>query len=165
VRDGAGRELTVSPTRFQGANWAIGFRPAGRTERRSPPAATALALERTWDVTEAIGAGFARLVTPEGRRDISSPVGITRVSSEAVEFDFRVYLQLLAFISLSLALLNLLPLLPLDGGHIMFSIIEGVRRRAVGREVYERVSIVGIALVLMLFFIGLSNDLGGRPPG
>ena len=47
----------------------------------------------------------------------------------------------------------------------MFSIIEGVRRRAVGREVYERVSIVGIALVLMLFFIGLSNDLGGRPPG
>jgi regulator of sigma E protease len=165
VRDGAERELAVSPTRFHGANWAIGFRPAGRAERHSPPAATALALERTWDVTEAIGAGFARLVTPEGRRDISSPVGITRVSSEAVEFDFRVYLQLLAFISLSLALLNLLPLLPLDGGHIMFSIIEGVRRRAVGREVYERVSIVGIALVLMLFFIGLSNDLGGRPPG
>jgi regulator of sigma E protease len=58
-----------------------------------------------------------------------------------------------------------LPLLPLDGGHIAFSLIEGVRRRAVGREVYERVSIVGIALVLMLFFIGLSNDLGGRGPG
>ena len=46
------------------------------------------------------------------------------VSSQAVDADFRVYLQLLAFISLSLALLNLLPLLPLDGGHIAFSIIE-----------------------------------------
>jgi regulator of sigma E protease len=116
-------------------------------------------------VTKAIGHGFSRLVTQEGRRDISSPVGITRVSSQAVDTDVRVYLQLLAFISLSLALLNLLPLLPLDGGHIAFSIIEGLRGRAVGREVYERVSVIGIALVLMLFFIGLSNDLGGNGPG
>jgi regulator of sigma E protease len=65
----------------------------------------------------------------------------------------------LALISLSLALLNLLPLLPLDGGHITFSIIEGIRGRALGREVYERVSLVGIALVLFLFAIGLSNDI------
>jgi regulator of sigma E protease len=65
----------------------------------------------------------------------------------------------LGLISLSLALLNLLPLLPLDGGHIVFSIVEGVRGRAVGREVYERVSAVGIAIVLLLFFVGLSNDV------
>ena len=57
------------------------------------------------------------------------------------------YLWVLGLISLSLALLNLLPLLPLDGGHIVFSIIEGIRGRAVAREVYERVSAVGIALV------------------
>ena len=67
---------------------------------------------------------------------------------------------MLAIISLSLALLNLLPLLPLDGGHMAFSIVEGVRGRAVGRAVYERVSAVGIALVLLLFFVGLSNDIG-----
>jgi regulator of sigma E protease len=164
-RDGTRRDLSVTPTQYYGANWAVGFRPAPRWERHSPADATTLALGRTWEVTKAIGVGFARLVTGEGRRDISSPVGITRVSSEAVDADFRVYLQLLAFISLSLALLNLLPLLPLDGGHIAFSIVEGIRRRAVGREVYERVSLVGIALVLMLFFIGLSNDLGGRTPG
>jgi regulator of sigma E protease len=66
----------------------------------------------------------------------------------------------LGLISLSLALLNLLPLLPLDGGHIAFSLIEGVRGRAVGRAVYERVSAIGIALVLLLFFVGLSNDIG-----
>ena len=51
---------------------------------------------------------------------------------------------------MSLALLNLLPLLPLDGGHILFSLIEAVRRRALAREVYERVSVVGFALVLLL---------------
>ena len=67
---------------------------------------------------------------------------------------------MLGLISLSLALLNLLPLLPLDGGHIAFSLIEGIRGRAVAREVYERVSVVGIAVVLLLFFIGLTNDIG-----
>jgi regulator of sigma E protease len=164
-RDGSRPHFNVTPTQYYGANWAIGFRPLGKRERYGPGEAIVTALDRTWYVTKAIGAGFARLTTGEGRDEIASPVGITRVSSEAVESDFRVYLQLLAFISLSLALLNLLPLLPLDGGHIAFSLIEGVRRRAVGREVYERVSIVGIALVLMLFFIGLSNDLGGRGPG
>ena len=74
---------------------------------------------------------------------------------------------MLGLISLSLALMNMLPLLPLDGGHIAFSIVEGIRGRAVAREVYERVSVVGIALVLFLFVIGISNDVGrlggGRP--
>ena len=72
----------------------------------------------------------------------------------------RDYLQILALISLSLALLNLLPLLPLDGGHIAFSLVEGVRGKAVGRAVYERVSMVGIALILFIYVIGLSNDVG-----
>ena len=76
---------------------------------------------------------------------------------------------MLGLISLSLALMNMLPLLPLDGGHIAFSMIEGdPRASAVAREVYERVSAVGIALVLFLFVIGISNDVGrsaARPPG
>jgi regulator of sigma E protease len=164
-RDGRELSLELTPTYYYGQNWAVGFRPAARTQHYGPAEALGLSLDRTWEVTKAIGAGFGRLVRGQGREEISSPVGITRVSSEAVKADFRIYLQLLAFISLSLALLNLLPLLPLDGGHIAFSIVEGVRRRAVGREVYERVSIIGIALVLMLFFIGLSNDLGGNTPG
>jgi regulator of sigma E protease len=65
---------------------------------------------------------------------------------------------------MSLALLNLLPFLPLDGGHILFSVIERVRRRAVAREVYERVSVLGFGLILLLTFIALSNDLGGGTP-
>ena len=80
-------------------------------------------------------------------------------SSKAVKTDYRDYLQVLAVISLSLALLNLLPFLPLDGGHMAFSLIEGIRGRAVGRSVYERASAVGIAIVLLLFFVGLSNDI------
>jgi len=91
---------------------------------------------------------------------IGTDIGITKVSSEALDQSFSDFVFVLGLISLSLALLNLLPLLPLDGGHIAFSIIEGVRGRALGRELYERVSVIGIAFVLVLFVIGLSNDVG-----
>jgi len=99
-------------------------------------------------------------VREEGREQISSPVGIVRESAARAREGLESYLAVLGFISLSLALLNLLPLLPLDGGHIVFSVVEGLRGRSVGREVYERVSAVGIAIVLLLFFVGLSNDVG-----
>ena len=111
-------------------------------------------------VSKEIGATIGRLVTGEGREEISSPVGIVQGSSQAADRGAEDYLWVLGLISLSLALLNLLPLLPLDGGHIAFSLIEGLRGKAVAREVYERVSVVGIAVVLLLFFIGLSNDIG-----
>jgi regulator of sigma E protease len=92
-------------------------------------------------------------------------VGIVRVSAAALKIDFNYYLQIVALVSMSLALLNLLPFLPLDGGHILFSLIEGVRGRALAREVYERVSVVGFALIILIWFIALSNDLGGNGPG
>jgi regulator of sigma E protease len=128
-------------------------------ERMSVPRATWESLRLTGVITKEIGASLGRLVRGE-RKEVSSPVGIVEGSSEALDRGAETYLWVLGLLSLSLALLNLLPLLPLDGGHIAFSIVEGVRGRAVGREVYERVSAVGIALVLLLFFIGLSNDIG-----
>ena len=136
-----------------------------RDEGLSAPEAFWSSLKVTGSITRETGAALANLVHGQGRNDISSPVGIVRTSDQAIAAGARTYLSLLGYISLSLALLNLLPLLPLDGGHIAFSIVEGVRGRAVARAVYERVSAVGIALVLLLFFVGLSNDLGGRPGG
>jgi regulator of sigma E protease len=139
--------------------YLLGFSFDVRYESYGPLEALGLAFETTWEVTKAIGASLGRLVTGSGRDEVASVVGITAVSSESLEAGFRYYLQVLAFISLSLALLNLLPLLPLDGGHIAFSIAERIRGRAIPREAYERFSMVGIALVLLLFVIGLSNDV------
>jgi regulator of sigma E protease len=95
----------------------------------------------------------------EGRKQLSGPVGITKVSADAYRSGAPAYAWVLALISMSLAILNLLPLLPLDGGHILFSVIEGIRGRAVGREVYERVSAIGIAFGAIFFFLALSNDI------
>jgi regulator of sigma E protease len=108
------------------------------------------------DTVKALGGIFHR----KERSQIGGPVGIGRTAADAVHYGWASYLAVLAFISLSLALLNLLPLLPLDGGHIAFSLLEGIRGRAIAREVYERVSAVGIAIVLLLFVVGLSNDVG-----
>ena len=68
-------------------------------------------------------------------------------------------LQVLALISLSLAIINLFPFLPLDGGHIFWALAEKVRGRRIPFEVMERAGVVGFALVILLFFIGLSNDI------
>ena len=116
--------------------------------------------EVTGLVSKEIVKSLGRLVTGSGRDEVSSPIGITPASSDAVERGADSYLWVLGLISLSLALLNLLPLLPLDGGHILFTLIEGARGRFLRREIYERVSMVGLALVLLLFFVGLSNDIG-----
>jgi regulator of sigma E protease len=161
VRNGQYKELApVRPTKTNGV-YTIGFHPAAiRYTHYSPPKAFALAAEDTWLVTKAMGTWIAHIANGSGRKDVSTPVGIVQQSSKAVQLGYREYLQVLAIISLSLALLNLLPLLPLDGGHMAFSIVEGIRGRAIQRSVYERVSAVGIALVLLLFFVGLSNDIG-----
>jgi regulator of sigma E protease len=161
VRHGNFIDLPPEKTVLQNGYYIFGFQPSGLRYRSYNPAkAFWLATQDTWGVTKAIGGSLGRIVNGSGRKDVSSPVGIVDQSSQAVKTDYRDYLQILALISLSLALLNLLPLLPLDGGHIAFSLFEGIRGRSVGRVVYERVSAVGIALVLLLFFVGLSNDIG-----
>ena len=138
--------------------YRLGFSLEG--QGLSPPAAFWSSIKLTGEVTKQIGVSLGNLVHGEGRKDISSPVGIVQGSSSALKQGVQDYLWVLGLISLSLALLNLLPLLPLDGGHIVFSIVEGIRGRAVKREIYERVSAVGIFLVVLLFFVGLSNDIG-----
>ena len=109
-------------------------------------------------VTKGTILGLKDIVTPKGAKQLTTPVGIVQSSSDAVSAGY--YPGLLAFISLALAIFNLLPFLPLDGGHILFALAEKVYRRPIPRVVFERVSVVGIVLMLMLFTVGLNNDIG-----
>jgi regulator of sigma E protease len=166
LRNGKYVELRPAHPIVQSGTYVLGFRPAIiRYKRYGPLTAVGLAGKDVGYVAKAMGSWVVHVTSPANRKQISTPVGIVRTSSEAVHQGYRDYLAILALISLSLALLNLLPLLPLDGGHIAFSLIEGIRGKAVGRAVYERVSMIGIALILFIYVIGLSNDIGNLHGG
>ena len=90
-------------------------------------------------LTGEIGKSLANIIHKEGREQIASPIGIVDESSSAVDRGWESYLAVLAFISLSLGLLNLLPLLPLDGGHIVFARCrEGARAGDSARDLRTR---------------------------
>jgi regulator of sigma E protease len=160
-----GRRVTVGPrpTIFSHGRWIFGFEPEAQIVTYPTGKAASAAGSNLWHVVTGTATGIGSLFSKHGRSQLSGPVGIVRVSHAELQVGLTWYLEILAFVSMSLALLNLLPLLPLDGGHILFSLIEGVRRRALAREVYERVSVVGIAFIVLVFVIAFSNDVAGPP--
>ena len=86
-------------------------------------------------------------------------VGSYEVTRETILNRLGDVVGILAIISLSLAIVNLFPFLPLDGGHIFWAIVEKVRRKPVPFAVMERAGVVGFMLVILIFLIGLSNDI------
>jgi regulator of sigma E protease len=164
--DRNGRHLTIGPrpTVFRQGRWIFGFEPSVKLVTYPPGKAASSAASQLWHVVTGTGSGLASLFSRHGRSHLSGPVGIAKVAHTELKVGLTWYLEILAFVSMSLALLNLLPLLPLDGGHILFSLIEGIRHRALAREVYERVSVVGIALMVLIFVIAFSNDVSGAAP-
>jgi regulator of sigma E protease len=119
------------------------------------------AADGVWLVTSKTVTVFARLFEEEQRKQVSGVVGVSATADEVIdELGTREALILLAVVSLSLGLINLFPFLPLDGGHIFWSLVEKVRGSPVPFSVMERAGAIGFVLVIMLFFIGLSNDIG-----
>jgi len=138
----------------------FGFQGGGLVdENLSVAAAAGRSVSVMWDVTSRTISTFARLFEPEQRKQVSGVVGVSDVAHQTIESSARDALLLLAVVSLSLAIINLFPFLPLDGGHIFWSLVEKVRGSRVPFSVIERASAVGFLLILMLFVIGLTNDI------
>ncbi len=116
--------------------------------------------DRFWFVTKATLELPARLLNTEQREEISGVVGSYEVTRQTILNDLAQVVGILAIISLSLAIVNLFPFLPLDGGHIFWAIVEKVRGRPVAFSVMERAGVVGFMLVILIFLVGLSNDIG-----
>jgi regulator of sigma E protease len=113
-----------------------------------------------WHVTTETLSGFVHALTSEkARHEVSSIVGITRDVHATVVQGAGVALVFLAFISLVLAVINLFPFLPLDGGHVAWSLAEKLRGRRISLAAMYRYSSVGIVLLLFLVINGVSNDI------
>ncbi|MEA2439873.1 MAG: regulator of sigma protease [Thermoleophilaceae bacterium] len=102
----------------------------------------------------------AKILDTKQRKEINGIVGSYETTRQTIIADAGDVVLIMAIISMSLAIVNLFPFLPLDGGHIFWAVVEKIRRRPVAYSTMERSGIIGFALVLMLFAIGLSNDIG-----
>ncbi|CAN5517422.1 RIP metalloprotease RseP [soil metagenome] len=145
----------------------VGVQPVAKTTTYGPFAAVWLGVERTATITVAYMGGIYQLITGELNflENVSSPVGIVGISSETVaQGTFPLFL---AFISLVLGIMNLLPILPLDGGHLMFIAAEKVIGRPVSAQTMGKVAFLGLALMLTLFlfatYADVSKIIEGQP--
>ncbi len=160
-REGRTRTISVRPEYRASAGQAlIGFGFKGTPIDISAGEAVDRSTGFAWFVTHETLTRFAKIFNSQERKQLSGIVGVSDVGHQTVGLGAAAALTFLALISLSLGLINLFPFLPLDGGHIFWSLVEKLRGEPVSLRVMERASIIGFALVAMMFVIGLGNDIG-----
>lgn len=139
----------------------VGVRPVVTYTSYGPLEAMWLGVQRTAEIIGLFGWFIGQLVTGEVSffDSVSGPVGITSVSSEFASQGAQKFAQLLALISINLAVMNLLPILPLDGGHLFFIAAEKIMGRPFSPETLAKIAAFGIALMLMLFVFATYADL------
>jgi regulator of sigma E protease len=119
----------------------------------------------TWDMSELTVTSVVRLV--QGRlsvRSLGGPLSILEGTQTAASGGPLDYLAFMAFISINLGLLNLLPIPLLDGGHLLFFVVEAISRRPLEARVREIASLVGFGVLVLLMVLAFKNDVERRWP-
>ncbi|MGA1315441.1 MAG: RIP metalloprotease RseP [Rubrivivax sp.] len=158
--------VTPRPVVLDGQN-----RPSGRIDaivglpaemvvvRSGPVEALVGGVQRTWDVSVLTLRMIGRMIVGEASlSNLSGPLTIADFAGQSVERGWSHYLAFLALVSVSLGVLNLLPLPMLDGGHLMYYLFEAVSGRPVPDEWLEKLQRGGIALLFMMMSLALFND-------
>jgi regulator of sigma E protease len=172
VRDGQPREIAVTPAAREGENGSVtGFIGAGvrevtwpeeflRETRYGPFAAVPRAISETWADTRLTLVAIKKMVTGLlSPTNLSGPITIARIAEASVSSGFEDFIRFLAYLSVSLGVLNLLPVPVLDGGHIVYYTIEAIRRKPLSEQVQAAGLRIGMAMILTLMVFALYNDL------
>lgn len=146
----------------------VGFAPQTRVDPTSvyhaygPVDAAVLGMEQTVDVVKTIFAGFDSLLRMKSdpRDMVGGPVAIASITGRSLAAGFYPYLNVIAVISISLAIVNLLPVPALDGGQIVVLLIEWVRGRPLSAEIRMRIQMVGVLMLFALIVLVTVNDIG-----
>jgi len=161
-RDGTLKRLSVRP-RYNASikRMLIGF-DFGITNTQIHPGVVSSAgksVSYLWYVSKETVSTFARIFQSKERKNVTGVVGAYAATQESFAASSTRALTILALISLSLGVINLFPFLPLDGGHIFWALAEKVRGGRIPFSVMERSGLVGFALILIVFVIGMSNSI------
>jgi len=127
---------------------------------QAPIQGTKEALILSWELVKGIGITLWKLVSFQPvSKDVAGPIGIAQITGEAVKFGNNAVLELLGLLSLNLAIVNILPFPALDGGRLLFVLIEGATGRRL-KATWERyVHQIGMAILLALILLVTINDL------
>lgn len=118
------------------------------------------AVSRTWEMSTLTLKMLGRMLVGEASlKNLSGPLTIADYAGQSVQLGLAYYLGFLAVVSVSLGVLNLLPLPMLDGGHLMYYLFEGVTGRPVSELWLERLQRGGVAIMLMMMSLALYNDV------
>jgi regulator of sigma E protease len=161
-RGGHLRTLSIRP-RYDKAlgRMLIGFDFGAAAKPFGVLAAAGMAAHEMWTTTTTMITNIGKAFTSSKvRKQLHSVVGITEIAHESVVAGAGYALVFAGFISLILAVFNLFPFLPLDGGHVLWSLAEKVRGRRISLAAMYRFSLVPIVLLAFLVFNGVSNDIG-----
>jgi regulator of sigma E protease len=138
----------------------IGAPPALVKVQMGPFEGLAQGAERTWEVSSLTLRMLGRMVIGQASlRNLSGPLTIADVAGQSAQQGLAYYLGFLALVSVSLGILNLLPLPMLDGGHLMYYIFEALTGRPVPDQWLERLQRGGIAVLLLMMSVALFNDV------
>ena len=125
-----------------------------------PIAAIGDGIARTWNMSSMTLLSIQKMLTGQlSAKNLSGPITIAKVAGQSAESGLRSFLNFLAYLSISLGVLNLLPIPVLDGGHLLFYLVELVRGKPVSEKVQTWGMQIGIALVMCLMFFAVFNDL------
>lgn len=161
-RGGREVELSVRPSYdAEARRMIVGFDFAATGRALGVAAAVSVSAGAMWNATAGTVTGIARAITSAKERShLSSIVGITAVTQQAVAAGWGRALVVIGYVSLVLGVVNLFPFLPLDGGHILWSLAEKLRGKRVSITAMWRFSSVGLLLLAFLVINGLTNDIG-----